>query len=164
MGFSEIAGVVTVAAEKLTAPKLKQCQCLATRIHRPDGTAFILLVLGSQVASRMEALRSAPQDNAQWNLAQLDVELLALEVAAQRARQAGPESLTELRKRFDVYYSRVNTIHRMSLFTDNLAQKESADSMVEIRSTLDRLVPLIDGPDVVLRAQLVQITDRKSVV
>lgn len=118
----------------------------------------VLLVLGSQVASRMEALRSAPQDNAQWNLAQLDVELLALDAAAQRAKQDGPESLTELRKRFDVYYSRVNTIHRMPLFTENLAQKESADSMVEIRSTLDRLVPLIDGPDEVLRSQLVQIT------
>jgi hypothetical protein len=43
MGFSEIAGVVTVSARKLTATKLKQCQQLATQKHRPDGTALILL-------------------------------------------------------------------------------------------------------------------------
>lgn len=118
----------------------------------------VLLVLGSQVASRMEALRSAPQDNAQWNLAQLDVELLALDAAAQRAKQDGSGALAELRRRFDVYYSRVNTIYRMPLFTENLVQQSSADSMAEIRSILNRMVPLIDGPDDMLRAQLQQIT------
>lgn len=45
MAFSEIAGVVTVWAAKLTATKLKQCQQLATQKHKPDGTAFILLSL-----------------------------------------------------------------------------------------------------------------------
>jgi PAS domain S-box-containing protein len=117
----------------------------------------VLLMLGSQVASRMEALRSTPQDNAQWNLAQLDVELLALDVAAQRAKQVGSGSLAELRRRFNVYYSRVNTIDRMPLFTENLLQQASAESMAEIRSTLDKLVPLIDGPDEILRAKLQQI-------
>jgi PAS domain S-box-containing protein len=117
-----------------------------------------LLVLGSQVAERTEALRAAPQDNAQWNLAQLDVELLALDSATQRARQEGSGNLTDLRLRFDVFFSRVNTIRRMPLFTKNLAQKESVDSMALLRSTLDSLVPVIDGPDVLLQAQLPQVS------
>jgi PAS domain S-box-containing protein len=122
------------------------------------GIVTVLLILGGQVAERTEALRSAPQDNAQWNLAQLDVELLALDSATLRAKQGGIASLPDLRRRFDVYYSRVNTIRRMPLFTANLAQKESAVSMAEIRSTLDRLVPLIDGPDELLLAQLPQFS------
>jgi hypothetical protein len=45
MGFSEIAGVVTVSAKKLTAFKLKQSQRLASHQHQTDGKALILLSL-----------------------------------------------------------------------------------------------------------------------
>jgi hypothetical protein len=43
MSLNEIAGVVTVSARKLTATKSKQCQQLAPRKQKPDGTALILL-------------------------------------------------------------------------------------------------------------------------
>jgi hypothetical protein len=43
IGFRDIAGMMTVSAEKLTANKQKECQQLAPRKHKPDGTAFILL-------------------------------------------------------------------------------------------------------------------------
>jgi hypothetical protein len=43
MGFSEIAGVVTVSAKKLTAFKQKQSQRLASHQHQTDGKALILL-------------------------------------------------------------------------------------------------------------------------
>lgn len=119
---------------------------------------IVLLFLGQQVAERMEALRSAPQDNAQWNLAQLDVELLALETATLRATDRTASSLAELRRRFNVYYSRVNTIRRMPLFSDALVQQESIDSLAKIRATLDSLVPLIDGPDPALQEQLPQVS------
>jgi PAS domain S-box-containing protein len=118
----------------------------------------VLIMLAHQVANRMEVLRSAPQDNAQWNLSQLDVELLALDLEAQRAAPGGSGSLTELRRRFDIYYSRVNTIRRMPLFTEMLVQKETAEKMDEIRTILDGLVLLIDGPDEVLQSKLQHVS------
>jgi PAS domain S-box-containing protein len=120
--------------------------------------AVVLLVLGNQVAHQLAALRAAQQDNAQWNLAQLDVELLALDTAAQRANTPGTGKLVELRRRFDVYYSRVNTIRRMSIFTEGLVQKESNESLAFIRSTLEELTPLMDGPDEQLQARIGRLT------
>jgi hypothetical protein len=45
IGFRDVAGMMTVSAEKLKANKQKQCQQLAPRKHKPDGTALILLSL-----------------------------------------------------------------------------------------------------------------------
>jgi hypothetical protein len=49
IGFENIAGVMAVSAEKLTAKELKQCQRLAFQNHRPDGKAFILLSSSSSI-------------------------------------------------------------------------------------------------------------------
>jgi PAS domain S-box-containing protein len=122
----------------------------------------VLIMLAHQVADRMEVLRSAPQDNAQWNLSQLDVELLALDLEAQRVAHESSGSLTELRRRFDIYYSRVNTIRRMPLFTESLVHKETAGQLDDLRSILDGLVPVMDGPDEVLRSKLQQVSQALS--
>jgi hypothetical protein len=49
MGFRNIAGVMTVAADNLTVRNMKRCQQLAPRKHTPDGKAFILLSSPSSI-------------------------------------------------------------------------------------------------------------------
>jgi hypothetical protein len=117
--------------------------------------AFIgVIFLGSRVAERMAALRAAPQDNVQWALAQLDVELLAFEVAAQNARDGSPEATAEMRRRFDVFYSRVNTIGSMDVITPGNLASDAPASLAQINQAMAAMAGEIDSPDDVLRAKL----------
>ncbi|MFO1034114.1 MAG: ATP-binding protein [Hyphomicrobiales bacterium] len=129
-------------------------------------SALAVLFLGMRVAERMEALQSAPQDNVQWSLAQLDVELLALDVAAKDAQLArGDEGLAlkTLRQRFDIFYSRVNTIANLPLFRDNTLPEPTAHALAMIKTALERLAREIDGDDAALVAALpVVVADIES--
>ncbi len=153
---------MTTQTRDMSRPLLSQVSNLLRREYifalMIAAILLVLAVLGNQVVDRLAALREASQDNAQWNLAQLDVELLALESASRQANDNTPESLTLLRRRFDVYFSRVNSVGRMTLFTEKLVQQESIDSLAQIRAILDRTAPIIDGPDISLRAQLKDIS------
>ncbi len=120
-------------------------------------TASIVVFLAVQVANRMEILRSAPQDNVQWSLAQLDVELLAVESAVNRAASGAADDLSKLRQRYDVFYSRVKTTASMPIFRENANAADMLDALSRIRARLDIMVPAIDSSDAQLLAQIAEL-------
>ncbi len=117
-------------------------------------TAVVVLFLTVQVANRIAVLRAAPQDNIQWSLAQLDVELLAVDAAAYRASDGSTVNLAKLRQRFDLFYGRVKTTASMPMFRQDLDATGVIDSVSGIRSKLDRLLPVINAPDAQLLVQM----------
>ncbi|MBB4303163.1 PAS domain S-box-containing protein [Rhodobium orientis] len=114
-----------------------------------SAVAALLVFLGLQISQELKELRNAPRDNVQWTAAQLEVELLTLLHAIDGGGK--PVGLDDIRKRFDIFYSRVVTIESSSMFAELRASEHASSLLGAIRGTLDRLVPLIDGPDPALR-------------
>ena len=67
-------------------------------------------LLSADARREIDALATANSDSTQWSLAQAEVEFLQLETAVLAAETASAVSLRELRRRFDVFYSRMNII------------------------------------------------------
>jgi PAS domain S-box-containing protein len=117
----------------------------------------VLIVLSciavlSSVASlreRMEQVRTADTDNSGWLVSQLDVDFKALMIAtgdlllAQTAPEGGGVGdLAELNIRFDVFYSRVNTV--VAAFSRKDIPSDLSDKLAVLATARDTLAVGID--------------------
>ena len=107
------------------------------------------VLLGREVLRQLSDLSTATTDNVQWNMSQSEVEHLRLQAATKEALEGG--SLDLVRRRFDVFYSRVATFHESPLFAELRSSGEGAKTLARIQNRLNNFVPLIDGPDRLLR-------------
>ncbi len=117
----------------------------------------IVFSLGREVKSDLDALATSKTDNVSWLMSQLEVELLRLEVAVIDASKDSDVDLAVVRNRFDIFYSRADTLSGSALFS---FLREDAAAQSALRATDDfksRLIPLIDGPDRQLRAGLPEL-------
>ena len=110
-------------------------------------------ILSLDVSRKIRAQATASSDNVQWSLSQVDVEFLSLGLAIDDARHART-GLEEVRKRFDIFYSRMNTLKSSDVFEDLRSNPDYLDSSERLWAFLDRTVPLIDGPDAEMSAAL----------
>jgi len=123
----------------------------------------MLSVLGSRMAREIASLQSAPLDNIQWNLAQLEIEYLSLLNSINTAQdEAGPNesTLSELRKRFDIFYSRIDTLHTGRSFRQIENDTAAKRLLIKVRSNLIEALPVIDGDDADLFASLASLEDK----
>ena len=108
------------------------------------------------VLREIDELSTANSDNLQWSLAQAGVEFLQFELAVNKAHsQSGP--LGDVRRRYDVFYSRMHTLERGAVFRSLRREPEFAGPHQEISTFLTALLPLIDGDDAALAAALPEI-------
>lgn len=112
-------------------------------------------VLVQDVRARLQALERANSDNSQWAMMQTEVEVLRLQAALIAARET-PDSvrLDEVRRWFNVLYSRVSMLEESGIYAPFLATPENADEHRALRDYLTATVPLIDAPDQSLAAGL----------
>lgn len=115
--------------------------------------------LSESVRREIDALASANSDTTQWSLAQAEVDLLYLRLAAQQATPDNPASLNDVRRRFDIFYSRVRTLTDSRQLQAVRNASEAADSLEQITGFLARYVPVIDGDDAGLAARLPDMQD-----
>ena len=125
-------------------------------------------VLAVQVARQIEELATAQSDSGQWTLSQIDIEALTLllatrdaaDVAAPDPDAAGQRSaaLAALRRRFDIFYSRADTLRLASLVEGLRSHPNFLSEMVVIEAFVRDTVPLIDGDDATLTAGLGRLT------
>lgn len=114
--------------------------------------------LGIAVISQLQGLKQANSDNVHWSMSQAEVEQLALLVAIKAAASHPKPDLGEVRKRFDVLYSRITTLEDGALYEDLRQLPEAAKNLKHLRAFLDRNVVLMDADDAKLRAKLPEIT------
>ena len=119
----------------------------------------LVVVTGYRLLAEVEALKAAPRDNVQWTLSQLEVDLLLLDRALRRAA-VERETLSEVRKRFDLFFSRVDTLAKGSAFAELRAGSPGPENLAELQRFLDETVTLIDGDDDTLRAELEPLAAR----
>ena len=119
----------------------------------------LVVVTGYRLLTEVEALKSAPRDNVQWTLSQLEVDLLLLDRALRRASQA-PETLPDVRKRFDLFYSRVDTLTKGSAFSALRSGSPGSDILAQLQTFLTNTVAIVDGDDENLRDALGPLTEQ----
>lgn len=120
----------------------------------PVGGVLVLLIisavfLGRELLRQVDGLSTAEADNVQWNLSQGEVEHLRLEGAVNAVPQGG--SLSEVRRRFDVFFSRIAIYQESHLYQGVRQDPVTGPLLRDIQASMDTLVPLIDGPDEILR-------------
>ncbi|PRY80155.1 PAS domain S-box-containing protein [Yoonia maritima] len=111
--------------------------------------------LSSAVARDLDALASASSDNVQWTVSQTEVEFLEFTKQINMIVGSPDIGLQEMRKRFDIFYSRIDTLQSASVYRALQEQQAYAIALENVRQFLDETVPLIDSDDAVVRAGLV---------
>lgn len=101
------------------------------------------------VRSEIEELSSASSDNVQWSLSQTEVEFQEF---AGRIRVGA--DLPGIRRRFDIFYSRINTVSTAHVFEELRQDTEFMETLGKIETWLDTAVLYIDTSDVELTGQM----------
>jgi PAS domain S-box-containing protein len=114
-----------------------------------------IALLAQAVQSKLAVLQRATSDNTQWVMMQTEVEVLRLQGAVAAARE-NPSSaqLDEVRRWFNVIYSRVAMLERSAVYAPLLTQRDYSADHAQLRQYLDATVPYIDAPDTQLAAAL----------
>lgn len=147
---------------------MRQARWLSKRFNISALTILMLvgvatLVLAAyQIRTELRVLEEASQDNVQWNLSQLEADLLQMRVALGTHPEAA--ELGQVRKRFDRLVSRINTLTdgriREELHTNAIA----AAALARLENYVDRTVPLINSWDAALRTSLPEIASRTDMI
>ncbi|SFL42611.1 PAS/PAC sensor hybrid histidine kinase [Shimia haliotis] len=118
--------------------------------------ASLLLVgvLGRTVFADLRVLSKAQNDDVSWTMSQLEVELLMLQNAALSAQTGELADLQQVRKRFDIFFSRNTTVRQSAFFGPMARNEEVAAYMAETVEFLEQSIPFVDGPDENLRSRL----------
>ncbi|MHA7876574.1 hybrid sensor histidine kinase/response regulator [Roseivivax sp.] len=125
---------------------------------------LVMAFLVREVWQDLQLLSTAESDNVQWTLSQAEVEYLEYKRALEHAETAEPAdtdaALAQVRLEFDIFYSRIATLTRGSIYSDMQAEPRYAAALAAIRVFLDDTIPMIDAPDPELRAALPQMIAR----
>lgn len=109
--------------------------------------------LSWMISKEIDKISTATSDNAQWTVAQVDVELLRYRLALE-TDGSDPADLRNLRRRFDVFYSRMSTLLYGNSFIQLRNSPTFSGSLEKLLTFLEETVPIIDGDDPQLIAAL----------
>lgn len=114
--------------------------------------------LSADARREIDALATANADSTQWALAQSEVELLALLSETLRSDLPEEQQIQNVRRRFDVFYSRVKTMQESAVLTGLRQDDDARAILTDVSNLLDNLIPVMDGPDADLTAALPELT------
>lgn len=118
----------------------------------------IIVFMTMSVVRDLRLLETASSDNIQWTVSQGEVEFLGMLAQVELARLNETSNLSELRRRFDIYYSRMATIDEAPASSALRSNETYREAFEATQGFLDRTAPLIDGDDETLRASLAAIS------
>jgi len=118
----------------------------------------IVVYLLTEVRAKLGELASSSTDNMQFALAQLEVEHLHFRLAIAEAMAAGagdgPERLAQVRRRYDILYSRIDTLNDSPAYRPATRAERVADTFDHVATTIRAMVPSIDAGDAALARDL----------
>ncbi|WP_298860689.1 ATP-binding protein [uncultured Sulfitobacter sp.] len=116
------------------------------------------------VARDLRLLNSATSDNVQWTLSQAEVEFLEFEIILDAELRDSVPDLVQLRRSFDIFYSRVQTLAQASIYAPVREVPEFSNNLTAIQAFLAQTVPTIDAPDETLGASLPALSEATRAV
>lgn len=123
-----------------------------------------ILYLSGNVARDLRLLNSASSDNVQWSLSQTEVEFLEFELHLAKLPLNTPDALVTLRREYDIFFSRINTLKDASNYEALRAERYFSDSLQSVETFLDDTVGIIDAPDAELVARFSELQSKASEV
>ena len=127
------------------------------------GLLIVITALAMDVRNRLAALDLANSDSGQWVLMQTEVEVLRLQSTLIKA-QTGETNLADVRRWFNVLYSRLRMLEQSPLYADFIQKPENLHRLKSMQSYTNRWVATIDASDDVLVASLSEIEAQSSEV
>ncbi len=133
---------------------------LPLRIQHITMVSIVLLSIGVSIYLSFDVVRdlklldAAQSDNVQWSLSRAEVEALKYQQAIDHGIDEPDSDLQNLRRAFDIFYSRVNTLKTASIYARLREDAALSRDLSVVRTLLDEAIPLIDGPDERLRQAL----------
>ncbi|TMV93330.1 response regulator [Thioclava sp. BHET1] len=110
--------------------------------------------LALEITRELRYLSSANSDNVHWTLSQAEVEFLELQHAVDRSLHRDNTGLDRVVEEFDIFYSRMDTLARGQLYAPLRRDPAFIEPVTAVRTQLDAMIPIIDGPRDQLRDQL----------
>lgn len=117
------------------------------------GLVFVLY-LGRVVTAELSTLSTAQHDNVSWNMSQLEIDTMHLERAAHDVVYGHDADLANFRQRFDIFYSRVQTLTQSQFFRVMRNDATTKAALAKASGFLRDTTPIVDGSDDALRAAL----------
>ena len=112
-------------------------------------------VLAVQAGAELRGLREQRGDNVLWNVAQLELEHNALQLAIVEARgSADPADASAVTNAFNIYYSRLTLMLEGGSYRSTMEAVDALPVIALLREEARALLPLIDGPPEDLLAAL----------
>ncbi|WP_322896329.1 hybrid sensor histidine kinase/response regulator [Yoonia sp. 67] len=144
-------------------------QVLVTNTHMSLVAVMLLGLSGAglvffagKLRQEIDYLAIANSDNVQWSLAQFEVDLLELETTI---LMTGPAAdLTPVRTRFDILYSRYQTVANSSQYAAMRGRSDIEQNLALIRTYLESSITYIDGPDTILRENLLGLVKQTDLL
>lgn len=130
------------------------------RTLRPVLVALLIVALvfvaflGTRIQSALTELEEQPADNLHWNLTQLEVDLVRFDEEMRIVSLDPKEPVRELRKRFDLFYSRAQNAISGQGFTSPGLEDVASQMGALLSSYLASETPKIDVSDDALRLNL----------
>ena len=116
----------------------------------------VLVALGSRIVTELSSLESAPQDNVQWSLSQLEVEHYAMSEAL-LAASIDAARIDEFKRRFDIFVSRINILRQSETFAVLRRDIRAAALIQTLDQQVTRLFPAVDGPPAAFSGNLPEL-------
>lgn len=112
------------------------------------GLVFLaaILLLTFNASREIKLLGSAKSDNVQWSLSQTEVEFLDFS----NLLSAIEPNLNDIRRKFDVFYSRMTTVGSASVFAELRENETFKKQLSTIQQFLEDSVEIIDSNDTAL--------------
>lgn len=123
-----------------------------------------IVVLAMDVRSQLDRLSTAAEDSVQFTLSQVETEAIRFARSVSRAQIDSESGIGAMRREFDLFYSRVNTLSESRALADLRRDPEIQKGISRLNTFLERWVPIIDGPDVALVAALPQLDAETGIV
>ncbi len=115
------------------------------------GFAVLTWFIYTEALQELETLEFAQKDNVAWSMSQSEVDYLRfLEALSIPPESATTQQITEVRLRFDLFYSRIDLFDQGALFAAFQDDAKLGPLLDTIRGALDGLVETVDGPDAAL--------------
>lgn len=107
-------------------------------------------VLINAVLEKLDRYSTASQDGVYWTMSQIEVDQLKLIVELERMKAAQTPDFDGLRRRFDLFYSRVMTLKNGAVYRSILLGTEVEADLEVVFGLLDQMVAIIDSDDAAL--------------
>ena len=123
---------------------------------------FQIGALVSGVAQQVDRLSKANSGDGLWHLSQVEVDYRRLTTALAATKSVS--DYQEVRHRFDLFFSRVQTLREGEIFSDHRTQPAFTESLSQVIGYLNAAIPYIDGDDAMLSRELEMLTaDTQSI-